>query len=162
MLDAAARLLESGGPAALTVRAIAALAGVSPMSIYNRFENKDGVVGALFRLGFDQLSKQFRSVDKFDPSQRLIETGRRYRQFALAHRALYAVMFERAIPGFEPDESSKEHAVATFGLLMTLVSQLIDQGVLAPADPSTSPSRFGRQATERCRWSYATWLRRRP
>lgn len=55
LLSAASTLLADEGPEALTVRRIAATAGVSTMGVYSRFGGKDGVVDALFREGFDGL-----------------------------------------------------------------------------------------------------------
>ena len=52
LLDAARTLLEADGPAALTVRRIAAEAGMSTMNVYSRFGGKDGVVDELYCEGF--------------------------------------------------------------------------------------------------------------
>ena len=43
------------GPDALSVRRIAAAAGVAPMGVYNHFPSKSGIVEALFIQGFERL-----------------------------------------------------------------------------------------------------------
>src|ERR1700761_8206288 len=48
LLSSAADILESEGPDALSVRRIAAAAGVAPMGVYNHFESKVGIVEAPF------------------------------------------------------------------------------------------------------------------
>ena len=50
--DAAERVLVRDGPDAVTVRAVAAEAGVAPMGVYNRFGGKDGLVDELLSRGF--------------------------------------------------------------------------------------------------------------
>ena len=52
LMKAAADLLASEGPEALTVRRIAATAGCSTMGLYSRFGGKDGVVERLWLDGF--------------------------------------------------------------------------------------------------------------
>ena len=115
VVDAAERLLEAEGPTALTVRRIAAEAGVAPMGVYNHLGGKDGVVDELFIRGFDRLRDEFDHVGTDDPLEDLSEAGRRYRRLALAHPAHYAVMFDRAVPDYVPSEDAKAHAAASFG-----------------------------------------------
>ena len=47
LIDVAARLLASGGPDALTTRAVAAAAGVQAPAIYRLFGDKDGLLDAV-------------------------------------------------------------------------------------------------------------------
>lgn len=63
MLDAAAELLEEGGPDALTTSAIAAKAEVSVGSLYQFFPDKHAVAEALARRSFERFSQQLRLVD---------------------------------------------------------------------------------------------------
>ena len=56
LLHAASTLLAAEGPEALTVRRIAAEAGVSTMGVYSRFGGKEGVIDALLRDGFQALA----------------------------------------------------------------------------------------------------------
>jgi AcrR family transcriptional regulator len=134
LLDAAERLLEAEGPDALSVRRIAAEAGVAPMSVYNRFEGKTGIVDELFTRGFDELSEGLRTVVAADPVEALRETARRYSAFGRQHPAAYAVMFERAVPGYEPSEEAMAHASRCFEELATHVRRAMDAGALAAGD----------------------------
>jgi AcrR family transcriptional regulator len=135
VIDGALRVLESEGPGALTVRRIASEAGVAPMGVYNHFGGKDGVVEQLFVRGFHQLREAFADVAGDDAAEDLFEAGRRYRRIALAHPAMYAVMFERAVPDFEPSPGAKSEALASFAELVRLVQRAMDTGVIAEADP---------------------------
>jgi AcrR family transcriptional regulator len=134
LLDAAERLLETEGPDALSVRRIAAEAGVAPMSVYNRFEGKNGIVDELFIRGFDELSDGLRSVVAADPLDALRETARRYGEFGRRHPATYAVMFERAVPGYEPSDEAIVHASQCFEELATHVRRAMAAGAIAAGD----------------------------
>ncbi len=108
VLEAAGRLLQAEGPDALSIRKIAAEAGVAPMSIYNHFGGKHGVVEALFQQGFEAMTASLRAIEAGDPVERFRLGMRCYRRFALDHPAVYAVMFERLVTDFEPGDAAKE------------------------------------------------------
>ena len=55
LVDAAERVLVRDGLDGLTVRAVAAEAGVAPMGVYSRFGSKDGLVQAVVIRAFDLL-----------------------------------------------------------------------------------------------------------
>ncbi|MFZ4518063.1 MAG: TetR/AcrR family transcriptional regulator [Microthrixaceae bacterium] len=135
VVDAAARLLEAEGPDALTVRRIATEAGVAPMGVYNHLGGKDGVVDRLFADGFDALAEAFAEIATGDATEDLLEAGRRYRAHALAHPAMYAVMFERAVPGYEPAPEAKEHAARSFEQLVQFVRRAQAAGSIIDEDP---------------------------
>jgi AcrR family transcriptional regulator len=134
LLAAAERLLETEGPDALSIRRIAAEAGVAPMSVYNRFDGKNGIVDELFTSGFDELTAALQAVEAPDQIAALRATGVCYRSFALAHPATYAVMFERAVPGFEPSEEAIEHASRCFEALATHVRRAMAAGAIVDGD----------------------------
>ena len=109
LLTSAAEILETEGPDGLSVRRIAAAAGVAPMGVYNHFESKFGIIEALFVQGFERLRDAMASIGEIpDPTEALLEGARRYRALALAHPMVYQVMFLRAVPGFEPDPDALE------------------------------------------------------
>src|SRR3954471_2459287 len=62
LVEAAFRLLEAEGPEALSVRRVAAEAGVAPMGVYTHFDGKSGVVDALFRAAFESLTDSLEQV----------------------------------------------------------------------------------------------------
>src|SRR5580698_5582733 len=94
LLTAAADILETEGPDALSVRRISAAAGVAPMGVYNHFESKFGIIEALYVQGFERLREATASIEEIqDPYEGLTECGRRYRSLALANPKLYQIMF---------------------------------------------------------------------
>lgn len=137
LLQAAADILESEGPDALSVRRIAAAAGVAPMGVYNHFESKSGIIEALFIQGFERLSEALQAVaDVQDPYEALREGGRRYRALALEHPMVYQLMFLRAVPGFEPSDHAFEIAGDAFANLAAAVQRAMAAGVIAEGVPS--------------------------
>ena len=139
LLAAAEAVLVRDGPGGLTVRAVAAEAGIAPMGVYNRLGGKDGLVDALLIKGFDRLRAAVDAAinDTAEPSMRarLFACGRNYRQFALDNPHFYAIMFEDAIPHEFDNEEVREHAQAAFGALVRAVELAAAAGVVDASDP---------------------------
>jgi AcrR family transcriptional regulator len=135
LVDAAEAVLARNGPAAVTVRNVAAEAGVAPMGVYNRFGNKEGLVEALLTRGFDGLRQAVAAHGELDPIDRLRASGVRYRQFALQNPQHYAVMFGGAIPHGEFSPELNECAGGAFQELVGHVATAIAAGRLRPGDP---------------------------
>lgn len=73
IVDAAMRLLESGGPEALTMRRLAAEAGVSEATPYNLFGSKADILGAVFERHFTEPGPHSRPpASVSDPLGRLL------------------------------------------------------------------------------------------
>ena len=135
LLTAAEAVLVRDGPGGVTVRAVAAEAGIAPMGVYNRLGGKDGLVDALLIKGFDRLRAAIESGQEPDMAARLLACGLRYREFALANPNFYAIMFEDAIPHAHDSPEVAEHAHAAFGALVRNVELAAAAGVIAAPDP---------------------------
>jgi AcrR family transcriptional regulator len=134
LVSAAEAVLVRDGPGALTVRAVAAEAGIAPMGVYNRLGGKNGLLEALLLKGFDRLRAAIEGGGEPDVRTRLVACGLRYREFALANRHFYAIMFEGAIPYKLGSEEVGEHAAAAFGALVRNVELAAAAGVIAAPD----------------------------
>ncbi len=135
LLSAAEAVLAREGPGGLTVRAVAAEAGIAPMGVYNRLGGKDGLIDALLIRGFDRLRAAVESADQPDMLERFLACGMRYRQFALANPHLYAIMFEDALLHERDSAEVEAHAVAAFAALLRIVELAAAAGVIAAPDP---------------------------
>jgi AcrR family transcriptional regulator len=143
LLAAAEAVLVRDGPSALTVRAVAAEAGIAPMGVYNRLGGKDGLVDALLIKGFDRLGATMAASQvstapgssESDVATRFFACGLSYRAFALANPHFYAIMFEKAIPREHVNPEVEEHATATFLALVRVVELAAAAGVIAAPDP---------------------------
>jgi AcrR family transcriptional regulator len=136
LVSAAEAVLVRDGPGGVTVRAVAAEAGIAPMGVYNRLGGKDGLVDALLIMGFDRLRASIEAGPEPDMLDRLRACGMRYRQFALANRHFYAIMFEDAIPHEHSSDEVAEHAGAAFGALVRNVEAAAAAGRIEAADPT--------------------------
>jgi AcrR family transcriptional regulator len=135
LLRAAGVLLTEGGPKALTVRGLAAAAGCSTMIVYSGFGGKEGVLDALYAEGFSHLSAALDAVPVTDdPVADLYQCAEVYRTFARDHRTYYAVMFDRAVPDFEPSDPSRAMALGALDALTVRVKRAIDLGAARPVD----------------------------
>ena len=138
LLTAAEAVLVRDGPAGLTVRAVAAEAGIAPMGVYNKLGGKDGLVDALLIKGFDRLRTSLEAAlaDTAEPMRaRFVTCGWIYRQFALDNPHFYGIMFEGAILHEHDNPDVEEHAKAAFGSLVRIVEMGAAAGVLAAPDP---------------------------
>ncbi|HXW43879.1 MAG TPA: WHG domain-containing protein [Streptosporangiaceae bacterium] len=136
LVAAAEAVLVRDGPGGVTIRAVAAQAGIAPMGVYNRLGSKEGLVDALLIIGFDRLRAAVEAGDEPDMLERLRACGLRYREFALANRQFYAIMFEDAIPHERSSAEVGEHAAAAFGALVRNVEAAAVAGRIIADDPS--------------------------
>ena len=121
VLDAAERLVAGAGPGALSIRTLAKEAGVAPMSIYNRFGDKEGVLRALFVRGFRELLAHIAPPELAGPvtsaaeaRDRMRASCRAYRTFAHHSPGTYSLMFEQGHDDVEPDDEAMDQAAAAF------------------------------------------------
>ncbi len=137
LLTSAAHILESDGPDGLSVRRIAASAGVAPMGVYNHFESKSGIIEALYIQGFERLGAAMQAMAQIaDPSEALLDGARRYRALALAHPMAYQLMFLRAVPGFEPSDHAIGECTDAYEHLVAAVERAMRTGIIAQGEPT--------------------------
>ncbi len=97
----AERLLAQGGPAALSVRAVADEAGTTTRALYSVFGSKDGLVDALAQTAFEFLFTEIDALpESDDPANDLVDVGLKvFRRLVREHPALYRIAFQRVVPG---------------------------------------------------------------
>ncbi len=130
-LDAALNVLLDRGLAGLSVRAVAELAGASPISVYTRFGGRAGVIEALYERTFDLLREMFEGLppQTADGIADLLTVAAAYRRFAHDSPARYTLMFERPVAGFNPDPALRSTVVRTaFGQFIMRVSRVCPAG----------------------------------
>lgn len=96
LVDAARRILENEGPSALSLRAVAREAGVSPAAPYHHFKDKGELLDAVAHVGWDALGDAMTAAKErtADANARMTEIGVAYVQFSQQHPALYRVMYD--------------------------------------------------------------------
>lgn len=98
LVDAARRILENEGPNALSLRAVAREAGVSPAAPYHHFKDKGELLDAVAMEGWDALGEALsKAREQTAPGDIVVaELGVAYVCFARDNPALYRVMYERS------------------------------------------------------------------
>lgn len=92
------RILESQGPAALSLRAVAREAGVSPAAPYHHFKDKGELLEAVSKEGWRELGEAIARVraEAPDAMSGMTEIGVAYVCFARQNPALYRIMYDSA------------------------------------------------------------------
>src|SRR5215510_5366173 len=110
LVDAARRLLEAEGPAAMSLRAVAREAGVSPAAPYHHFKDKSELMGAIANEGWSLLGDAMFAAHSAHPDDPLALVTT-YVKFARSRPALYRVMFDAARENVKgPFEGKPENA----------------------------------------------------
>jgi AcrR family transcriptional regulator len=94
-VEAGIRLVEEGGPDAITIRGVARIAGVSHTAPLHHFRDREELLDAVADRGFELLVERLdRSLPPdAGPRIALRAYGRAYVDHAVAHRGLFALMF---------------------------------------------------------------------
>jgi AcrR family transcriptional regulator len=109
LVGAAMDLLEEGGEAELSLRAVARRAGVSPAAPYRHYDDREALVSAVAAVGYRELAERLAAAHP-SPStpDELASAAVAYVQFALERPALFRIMF-----GEPCDRDSDERVAAT-------------------------------------------------
>ena len=96
LVEAARRILETEGPAALSLRAVAREAGVSPAAPYHHFKDKGELLDAVAHEGWAALDAALSAAraKAADSKERMTSLGVAYVCFARDNPALYRVMYD--------------------------------------------------------------------
>jgi AcrR family transcriptional regulator len=115
--------LVAGGPASISLRAIARDMGMTAAALYRYFPALDALVIELCTGLFDEVRAECEAArdalgPAADPVDRLIVMARTLRRWALAHRPEATLIFGPPVPGVEQFQKQcvdLEHAGACFG-----------------------------------------------
>lgn len=127
LLTAAEAVLDRDGVDGVTIRAVAQHASVSPTSVYNRFESKDGLVAALAMRALEQLGDAIDVPTDGDAVARLHQACRAYRDFALRHPARYSLIFGAGSPLEDQSSDVARAGRAVFDVLAGLIVDMTGQ-----------------------------------
>ncbi|WP_043193946.1 TetR/AcrR family transcriptional regulator [Streptomyces sp. NRRL F-2664] len=116
VLDAAASLVEQGGPAALTMRALAAELGTAVTSIYWHVGNRESLLDALVERTVQEMGA-IRPAGR-TPAERILSVARILRRELRGRPHLIAMVHERGLTErmFLPAQQALVHEVHAAGL----------------------------------------------
>ena len=110
LVQAGRRILEREGPAALSLRAVAREAGVSPAAPYHHFTDKGDLLDAISGEGWKELGSAVAAarLESANPRAALSNIGVAYVCFARDNPALYRVMYRGACDRETMPEQAKD------------------------------------------------------
>ena len=111
LCEAAERLFAEKGPDAVTMRQLAAELGVSPMTPYRYFQDKEDILAAVRANGFNRFADALEAARASAGSARAkgAAVGEAYLNFAFEHPHTYKLMFDLN----QPNEADYPDLVAT-------------------------------------------------
>jgi AcrR family transcriptional regulator len=111
IVEAARRLLEEQGPAALSMRNVAAEIGIRAPSLYEHVADKRALESAIIAAGLGEQSVALiaASTTSSDP---LTEMTGAWRQWALAHPHVYRLIYVRDLDRSDPAVATAERSAA--------------------------------------------------
>ena len=130
---AAERLVARGGPAALSVRAVAEEAGTTTRAVYSLFGSKDGLlIDALAQGAFDYLADGIDALGETDDVvSDLVAVGVPvFRGLVREHPGLYRIAFQRVVPGFRAGPEVTAARQRAFERLTGRLERVRDAGLL--------------------------------
>jgi AcrR family transcriptional regulator len=160
---AAMDLLEESGETALSLRAVARRAGVSPAAPYRHYADREALVSAVAAVGYRELAERLAAAHPSPATpEQLAGVAVAYVQFALQRPALFRIMFgepcdrddnERVaataavslyvrgiVEGVFPDDDAEALATAIWALVHGLAFLHLD-GKLDAANPTAVAER---------------------
>lgn len=140
ILDAAKELFVDKGFQATSIRKIASRVGCSPTTIYLYYKDKNDIVYALHKEGFNLLRMQLISLVNVESSfERLKALGRTYINFSKNNSAYYEVMFMLKEPMDYLYASSKnenwEEGAQVFEFLVITITACQEEGYFPEGTP---------------------------
>lgn len=136
LLNVAIATLTEEGFAQFTTRRVAQRAGTSVPAVYELFEDKAGLLRAVFFEGFRMLGRDLARVPATDDPladlERLVPV---FRRFCRSYPRLAQVMFSRPFADFEPGPDELAAGASVRDVFIGRIRRCIDEGLLR-GDPT--------------------------
>ena len=150
-MDATAHVVARGGVDALSLRQVASGCGTSTNAVYALFGSRDGLLSAVMMEAVRSFTAEQRAVaETTDALADLLELGRAYRRWALAHPELYAVMFGGRISlgaADDPAERIPEGPLSGMQPIVEVIERGAGTGTMRVRDSVTAAGLPGRFTT---------------
>jgi AcrR family transcriptional regulator len=115
LVRAALELLEASGGSALSLRAVARRAGVSPAAPYRHYADREALVSAVAAVGYRELAGRLaRAHPSPSTPEQLASVAVAYVQFALERPALFRIMFGEPCHRENDERSAATAAVSMY------------------------------------------------
>lgn len=132
ILTEATEIVSALGVDALTVRGVASRSGCSTIGVYTHFGDRTGLVEAVLLAAWDGFDETVSGGDHLaDPVERLVSSALAYRAWAVAHPALYPVMFT---PGLVDRPAVAQRGEASLRAHRERIEAVVEGGRLRGVD----------------------------
>jgi AcrR family transcriptional regulator len=138
LIEAGVDILSKEGVSALSLRKVAHQAGVSHAAPYAHFADKQALIAAISTEGYKKLYEQIAQAAgqyRAEPLRRLVESSWAYVQFALDEPDHFKVTLSGMIEKEQEYPAFVETARQTFGLVVEIVTQCQQAGILRQGAP---------------------------
>jgi AcrR family transcriptional regulator len=134
ILGEARELFVEHGAKGVSMRGVAARAGITPMAIYRHFPGREALLESVVRQGHDRFLTYLQAAMAAPtPQARFVRSGAQYLRFAREHPRDYSVLFLEV--GDASAKAPRWQDAATFRFLVDRVRECADAGVLVVDDP---------------------------
>ncbi len=132
LIAVATRRFSEAGYAGVTLRGLASELGVSPMTPYRYFRDKDEIFAAIRAAGFRRFAdaEEAASATSLDPGARLLALGHAYVDFARNEPHAYRIMFEMNRPEDAGHDELARERIRAWEPLRRAVEAAIDAGAV--------------------------------
>ncbi len=121
IVETAIHLIEEGGTAGLSLRAVAALLGVKAPSLYRYFPHKEALEAAVAQEVLNAILTVLRTADgSKDPDTRFRETAKAYLGFARQRFSLYSLVVQNRLSGAYESKAGQD----VWDLLLAVASSV--------------------------------------
>jgi AcrR family transcriptional regulator len=136
-------MAQQAGPDGVALREVARRVGVSHNAAYRHFADREALLGEISDLAMDRLTAAMQAqidgvAPDLDPvanaTSRLRAVGRAYVEFGLAEPGLFRVAFTARGDGAEELPDGPPTDGGPYGLLNSVLDDLVAVGYLAPAE----------------------------
>lgn len=141
ILRAATTILETQGYAAISMRRVGKLAGISQAAIYRHYRDKDELIRRIIGEGYADLVRTLEKLasSKTSPEEKVFSAFRGYIDFVMARPSLFKALLLQDIgpagSALKALGSGVSRQRKTFELLTGILRSGMDSGDFAPADP---------------------------
>ena len=138
--NAAIRLFENGGARAVSMRKVAAEVGITPMAIYNHFENMEDLQLHVYRNGVRKLARSIRAAVARQQKAhlKLKALMKSYVRFGLRNRQYYGLLFgTEFIQKYLWDEPPRSLMMVSFWSSLTEAVEGCQRKGIIPPDRNT-------------------------
>jgi AcrR family transcriptional regulator len=138
LIESAKDILRNEGQEALTLRAVARAAGVSPTAPYRHFADRRSLVAAVAEEGFHEMGLAMRHAMAVEGGRKgFKQIGLAYVRFAHEHSAEYRVMFGAELAQRDDLPGLLQQSRSVIEFVAHGIAELQKAGVVGPGEPRT-------------------------